>query len=162
MRMGLGKSVTQIFAPMSYTTRGGKPGWIGSGGDKFWGKKGYQKALASFGAQGVKKTGVTGLGRLAGFAVPGLGLLMTGLMLNELYKYTQTTDVATGGYITPMAQGGSAMGGRPYLVGEQGPELFMPGTSGQLLNNPQTNSLLGGKIVLKDVSIGIDSFGGLV
>jgi len=51
--------------------------------------------------------------------------------------------------------------GQPYLVGEQGPELFMPGTSGQVLNNAQTQGMMGGNVVLKDVTIGIDSFGGL-
>ena len=47
------------------------------------------------------------------------------------------------------------------MVGEQGPELFMPGNSGQMLNTGQTQDLLGGRVVLKDVSIGIDSFGGI-
>lgn len=32
--------------------------------------------------------------------------------------------------IPQRAQGGSVMAGRPYLVGERGPELFMPGRSG--------------------------------
>ena len=31
---------------------------------------------------------------------------------------------------TPKAKGGSVSGGTPYLVGERGPELFMPGRSG--------------------------------
>ena len=61
-----------------------------------------------------------------------------------------------------MAGGGGMSANRPYLVGEQGPELFMPGSSGQLLNNGQTNNLLGGPVVLKNVTIGVDSFGGLV
>jgi|2_EtaG_2_1085320.scaffolds.fasta_scaffold00456_5 TP901 family phage tail tape measure protein len=112
---------------------------------------------------GVSATSLRGLsmgGRLGGMLIPGLGMAMTAWLMYDLLKYA--TKGATGGYLTPMAGGGMAGAGSPYLVGEQGPELFMPGTSGQLLNNGQTNSLMGGPIVLRNVSIGIDSFGGLV
>ena len=61
-----------------------------------------------------------------------------------------------------MAQGGFPSGGSPYLVGEQGPELFVPETAGQLLNNGATQNTIGSGIVMKDVTIGIDSFGGIV
>ncbi len=33
------------------------------------------------------------------------------------------------------AEGGPVTGGRPYLVGEAGPEIFVPGGSGQILPN---------------------------
>jgi hypothetical protein len=33
------------------------------------------------------------------------------------------------------AGGGSVMGGQPYIVGEHGPELFMPGTAGMVIPN---------------------------
>jgi len=102
----------------------------------------------------VLSAGARGLGML----VPGAGMIMTALLLYELMQYA---TAANGGYLQGMAGGGMAGAGSPYLVGEQGPELFMPGASGQLLNSGQTDSLLGGKIVLRDVSIGIDSFGGL-
>lgn len=42
------------------------------------------------------------------------------------------------------AGGGDALGWRPILVGEQGPELFMPRTTGRVLNAEQTAGLLGG------------------
>ena len=62
-----------------------------------------------------------------------------------------------------MAGGGMPMGNRPYLVGEQGPELFIPDRSGKILNTMQTQESIGsGKTVMKNVTIGIDSFGGLV
>jgi phage-related minor tail protein len=62
-----------------------------------------------------------------------------------------------------MAGGGSFGGGSPYLVGEQGPELFVPNGGGKILNSMQTREALGrNKTVMKNVSIGIDSFGGLV
>ena len=80
---------------------------------------------------------------------------------------------ASGGYLSAMAQGGypspppMAQGGfpkhkKPYLVGEQGPELFMPDEPGQLLNNGATQNSMSNGMVMKNVTFGIDSFGGLV
>jgi len=42
------------------------------------------------------------------------------------------------------ASGGSIMGGTPYLVGEQGPELVIPRHSGTVVNANQTANALGG------------------
>lgn len=39
------------------------------------------------------------------------------------------------GALTGRAGGGSVAGGTPYMVGEQGPELFMPGQSGTIIPN---------------------------
>ena len=40
----------------------------------------------------------------------------------------------------PMAEGGAASAGNPYLIGERGPELFVPSTSGTILPNDQLAS----------------------
>ncbi len=34
-----------------------------------------------------------------------------------------------------LAKGGPAQGGKPYIVGEEGPELFVPNTSGTVIPN---------------------------
>ena len=69
----------------------------------------------------------------------------------------------SGGYVRPMAAGGMPKRNNAYIVGEQGPELFVPDRSGKILNTMQTQESIGsGKTVMKNVSIGIDSFGGLV
>jgi len=39
------------------------------------------------------------------------------------------------GSLTGKASGGGVAGGTPYMVGEQGPELFMPGQSGTIIPN---------------------------
>ena len=52
--------------------------------------------------------------------------------------------------------------GGPVLVGEQGPELFMPGQAGQVLNSAETNNILGSDVIMRNVTIGVDSFGGIV
>jgi len=48
------------------------------------------------------------------------------------------------------ANGGSVMGGGSYLVGERGPELFTPGTSG----NITPNSAMGGNTITVNVNGG--------
>lgn len=48
---------------------------------------------------------------------------------------------------TPRAKGGSITGGKPYLVGEEGPELIVPGQGGTVVNNGDlTDSMGGGNI----------------
>jgi len=39
--------------------------------------------------------------------------------------------------------GGPVAGGRPYLVGERGPELFVPSESGTIVSNGQTQAMAG-------------------
>ena len=105
--------------------------------------------------------GVARSATAAQFAMGGgalAALILSGVMINRFLKNRQS-----GGYVSPMAGGGMPMGNKPYLVGEQGPELFIPDRSGKILNTMQTQESIGsGKTVMKNVSIGIDSFGGLV
>jgi len=42
--------------------------------------------------------------------------------------------------VTGFANGGMVAGGTPYLVGEQGPELFMPNSSGTIIPNARLGS----------------------
>ena len=44
------------------------------------------------------------------------------------------------GGVMPRAMGGPVTAGRPYLVGERGPELFMPGRSGTIVPNGAGNT----------------------
>jgi len=46
------------------------------------------------------------------------------------------------------AEGGPVMGGRGYIVGERGPELFVPGSSGSIVPN---NRLGGGPVNIAPV-----------
>jgi uncharacterized protein (TIGR02594 family) len=48
-----------------------------------------------------------------------------------------------------MQRGGPVRGGRPYIVGERGPELFMPGASGSILSNPMSQALHANTVELK-------------
>jgi len=86
-------------------------------------------------------------------------LLLGGLWLGSKMLGGETTR-AGGGYVRPMAAGGSFGGGSPYLVGEQGPELFVPNGGGKILNSMQTRNSKG-RTMFNNASISIDSFGGL-
>ena len=47
-----------------------------------------------------------------------------------------------------LASGGPVYSGSSYLVGERGPELFSPNTSGKIHSNPQTQSMMGQSVVV--------------
>ena len=48
-----------------------------------------------------------------------------------------------GAGFTPRANGGPVSSGTPYLIGERGPELFVPGTGGTVVNNNDLRSAMG-------------------
>jgi len=43
----------------------------------------------------------------------------------------------------PKANGGPVEGGRPYMVGERGPEMFIPGSSGGIMRNEDMRQMMG-------------------
>lgn len=49
------------------------------------------------------------------------------------------------------AVGGSVIGGDPYIVGEQGPELFVPGGSGTIVPNHRLGG--GGQTIVQNITI---------
>jgi hypothetical protein len=52
------------------------------------------------------------------------------------------TPMNTGIPLNGRASGGAAIGNKPYLVGETGPELFVPQTSGRVVNNSDSQMAL--------------------
>lgn len=53
--------------------------------------------------------------------------------MNSFRPSTEATALFNG--IQPLATGGPAEAGHPYLVGEKGPELMVPSTSGTIIPN---------------------------
>lgn len=51
------------------------------------------------------------------------------------------------------AGGGSVTGGTPYMVGEQGRELFVPSTSGRIVPNSDLRGSSGGNISIQNMTI---------
>jgi tetratricopeptide (TPR) repeat protein len=70
------------------------------------------------------------------------------IYVNSLMKGGSQTKSSKrwGGDVTDLddtrAAGGPTLAGRPYLVGEEGPEMFMPRTSGTVVNARQTQQLI--------------------
>jgi len=65
--------------------------------------------------------------------------------LNQIQSYSgvgANTDVSG---LIPRANGGPVGAGQPYLVGERGPELFVPGAKGNIVPN---NAMGGSNIVV--------------
>ena len=52
-------------------------------------------------------------------------------------------DAVGAGIFTPAANGAQARGSRPYLVGERGPELFVPGQTGRINSNRDLARMMG-------------------
>ena len=57
---------------------------------------------------------------------------------------TNPTKNTSGGGMTRNASGGTIQGGRPSLVGERGPEIFVPNTGGTIMNNMNSKNAMGG------------------
>ena len=55
------------------------------------------------------------------------------------------------------ASGGSVNNGQPYLVGERGPELFVPSSAGTVMNNSRTGALGGGQPTVVNQTINVSA-----
>jgi hypothetical protein len=92
------------------------------------------KALIQY---GIVKEGLDKILGPAGFAIPGataIGLGIAAIAASTLLK----------NFGGARADGGPVSGNTPYLVGERGPELFVPSTSGKIVPNNQVPSFGGG------------------
>lgn len=112
-----------------------------------------------------------------GIALQDLGakLLSTISQMLIMYSIAQALGALGGGAGNPQgilsflarafgyqgkANGGPVTGGAPYLVGERGPELFVPGTSGGVLsNNDLRQSMNGGGSPVLNMSFQTTRFG---
>jgi hypothetical protein len=81
-------------------------------------------------------------------------LISSGLktLLNELFMPKPGggggfLGAILGALIPKRAEGGRVSGGRPYLVGERGPELYVPGASGTIVPNNRLGGGGGGGVV---------------
>lgn len=71
--------------------------------------------------------------------------------VDAITKYSGITSTS---YVPQMALGGQVSGNRPYLVGERGPELFVPGAQGNIVSN----DAMGGA----NVTVNVDASGSQV
>ena len=62
--------------------------------------------------------------------------------------------LAISGFNLPvLAGGGTIQKGQPTVVGERGPEIFVPHTGGKILNNMNSNNAMGGSTVVVNQSV---------
>ena len=83
------------------------------------------KALGAVGGGGGFSGNAAGFGGSFDAGIPSIG---------------NTTSFAG---VFGRASGGPATGGAPYLVGERGPELFVPGTNGGVMSNNDLRNAMG-------------------
>ena len=79
----------------------------------------------------------------------------SGLDLDALDFYSSTGSDVTMSTFEKKANGGPVTGGKPYIVGERGPELFSPGVSGMIT----PNHALGGST---NIVVNVDASGSSV
>lgn len=96
------------------------------------------KALFSGLPDSLRKIGTDMANALiAGFkSIPGIGTI-----IDAASKVGNA--IGSGLHAVGLATGGPARGGQPYIVGENGPELFVPGNSGTVV----PNSAMGGMTI---------------
>ena len=90
---------------------------------------------------------------LANLVMGGLSSAFGGLIgggLGDIRGPGGSTSIPFGG---PRALGGPVEAGSAYLVGEQGPELFMPGQAGRIIPNGQTGSTVVHQTI--NISVGV-------
>jgi hypothetical protein len=106
--------------------------------------------------------------------IPGLGALSDGLgRIADAFRgayerakqfFDQLSRKTPAGVSLPnfgeRAQGGRVTGGMPYLVGEQGPEVFMPGRGGNIVPNDRLGG--GGTNITINVTAGMGTNGAQV
>lgn len=89
------------------------------------------KALISY---GIVKTGLDKVIK-GGLKIPGAVAIALGAAAIALGALVKSTSK-----IQARALGGPVSAGQPYLVGEKGPELFMPNTGGRIVPNNRLGS----------------------
>ena len=97
------------------------------------------KMIATYISIGIAKI-------FAGFGQPKFGELGSfemGTGLTGFASQTSPSGFNPGALFGGKASGGPVNAGRPYVVGERGPELFVPGQNGGVMRNEEMRQLMG-------------------
>ena len=92
-----------------------------------------QQMIATYIAIGIAKA----------FAGLSGGTTDMGSKMSNTQYFNPTTGLGVAGPNFGLANGGPAKAGQPYMVGERGPELFVPGTNGGVMRNEDMRQLMG-------------------
>ena len=128
-------SITKLLVPMIVKFIADIPTFLRKFYDDFLKPKAIElidavKAFVSEHGGSIKKVGT---GAVIGGAI---GFVATGFN-----PVGALAGAGIGAGIAARADGGPVMAGRPYMVGERGPELFMPNSSGMIIPNGAGNTI---------------------
>ena len=99
--------------------------------------------------------GTRSLGEAARAIVNDLASSLLRLGINTLLK---RTGIGLFANLPGLANGGRASAGRSYLVGERGPEIFTPKSSGTVIPNNQIGGAGGG--IVNNINVNVEAGGG--
>ena len=94
------------------------------------------RMIATYIAIGIAKA-------FAGLAGGGSKPDIHGANVTEVLNAGDLYNPSNSVFARPMANGGPVRGGQPYMVGERGPELFIPGSNGGIMRNEDMRRLMG-------------------
>lgn len=80
-------------------------------------------------------------------------LFVINQMMNAIFGGVPGFNPLPQGRLFGRASGGSVNNGQPYLVGERGPELFVPSSAGTVMNNSNTKGMGGGTVVNQVINV---------
>jgi TP901 family phage tail tape measure protein len=129
----LTQSLTNMLSPAANQQMAAAYLMQQSGAQMMMAAQTYAAAMAAGGAGGFNPLGI--VGSIFGVAGGAFGGGAFGSGFNPL----STTKLFPGGLF---ASGGSPTPGQPTIVGERGPELFVPGQSGGITNNQNLRSMM--------------------
>jgi hypothetical protein len=99
-----------------------------------------QQMIATYIAIGIARA----FAGLAGGGAPDAGDAMNGGgSLPLIANPGESVSMNAAGGLVFRANGGPVQSGRPYMVGERGPELFVPSTNGGVMRNEDMRQLMG-------------------
>ena len=104
---------------------------------------------SSGGASSLISGAISGLGSF--FGGSSSGLTSSGGLSGNAFTSSQlaaSTSTGTASFMMGRAGGGAVQRGMPTVVGERGAELFIPNTSGRIVNNSASRGMMGGQTVI--------------
>jgi hypothetical protein len=118
-------------------------GAMGEGIDALVGKsnKGFGQIAGDFALMLSKMAAQAALNQVFQYLLKAAGLFASGVTAapGPAGGYNAGVNPDTGvGWIAPRASGGPVSAGTPYIVGERGPELFVPSAAGNIVPTAQT------------------------
>lgn len=135
---GVWSGVTGWFSGVWGGITGGVTGAMNWVRDRFSDALGFIKGI--WGKVGDFFSGIwSGIGNGLKGALNGAIRLLNNA-IDGINNITGVVGIPNIPHIPYLARGGTAQSGRPYIVGERGPELFVPGQTGRVVSNAQTFS----------------------